>query len=208
MIISFFFKATHRKCHFVQVDSKKELTFRSNKPLNRDNFVHVYSTNRKSNLKLHEIKELERENMCENRNGSIELSGLIKRTVGCQTIYREQSAQTKPRILDFQFNYGIDQPTTAILNRNADLKRSEIIKHLSTDWENSEDSKHILETIEWEKWLTNENETGTDQLLRRNLVEVMLCSRMNQYSLSSERMIDRVIKRQANANGKRTEKIM
>lgn len=119
------------------------------------------------------------------------------KTIGCQTIYREQSAQTIPYFPTAQYECDDDQPEALmiadLIERNdipgqyeADLvvrarkrrKWEKILQSIPTSTKIERNERRlILEAFEWENWLTQEEDIEKVQMERLNYVQQMLDER-------------------------------
>lgn len=135
------------------------------------------------------------------------------RSVSCQTVFRDQSAQTKPYLpqiryhpgvektelfkvndaLDFESPPGLDD-IKAINRRRKRLECEQILKQYehSTD---EQQRQNIYETLEWEEWLARENEIEITQSLRLRKVEEMLKQRDKLFEIDSIKTIDHSVNR-------------
>lgn len=153
------------------------------------------------------------EKMIQNaRATSIKQPQLIKsRSISCQTVYREQSAQTKPYLPQilyqpgiekselFQFNVGcdVDAPfsLSEIIAINCHRKRMECEKILNQRNDLDEQKQQIFETLEWQEWLTHEKDIETIQSLRFRSVQEKLKQRNKLFESDSIKSIDLSINR-------------
>lgn len=149
---------------------------------------------------------------------------LKSRTISCQTIYREQSAQTKPYLPQiqyqpgieqtelFQFNtaLGIDEPfnLSQIIAINRQRKRMECEQVLKQCNGNLAQQKHqIFETLEWQEWLTQEDDLENTQSLRYRSVQEKLKQRNKLFESDSIKTIDLSINRLNNEHKRQIETI-
>lgn len=148
---------------------------------------------------------------------------LKSRSISCQTIYREQSAQTKPYLPQihyrpgiekselFHFNAGcdIDAPFTLseIVAINRQRKRSECEKILKQSNDLVAQKKEIFETLEWQEWLTHEKDIETVQSLRLRSVQEKLKQRNKLFESDSIKVIDLSINRLNYEQKRQTETI-
>lgn len=124
------------------------------------------------------------------------------KTIGCQTIYREQSAQTKPWMPNAII--GEKRPDTPEIVYVADLLQddvagtipgiyeAEVIERARKRraWEKSlpaiasiehwDKRRVVLEAFEWEEWVAREQEIEYCQKLRLGVVEKMMEARTNK----------------------------
>lgn len=182
-------------------DSERNQTNNPIKRLNTDGFVRAYTaTNRESKLNP--------QNIIEGKINEIQPFRRTSHAVGCQTIYREQSAQTKPYFPDIRYNdeyrklipefhLKLSEPIYKNLNGNtfAERKRKEFMDTLLKDGKNLGNTEEINEFIEWERWLSCEHDFERNQMLRQQMVEYMLSNRMNTFSQSSTEAIEHAIER-------------
>lgn len=149
------------------------------------------------------------------------------RSVSCQTIYREQSAQTKPYLPQIHYHPGIekselfqvndvlnatvDSPTgitgiKAINRRRKRIECEKMFKHCDNPSDN-EEQRLIYETLEWEEWLTRENDIENTQTQRFHIVEEMLKQRDKLFEIDSIKTIDHSISRLNNEHKLKIESI-
>lgn len=147
------------------------------------------------------------------------------RTVSCQTIFREQSAQTKPYLPQIRYYPGIERTelfqiaSTIDIESPADLgeikainrrrKRMECAKivNQSTNIPNEIEKRHICETLEWEEWLARENDIENTQSLRLQTVEEMLKQRDTLFEIDLIKTIDQSVNRLTNEHQIKIENI-
>lgn len=137
---------------------------------------------------------------------------LKSRSISCQTIYREQSAQTKPYLPQIQYQPGIettelfqfdtafdgDEPLNlsdviAINRRRKRLECEKILKQCNDDL--AKQKPHIFETLEWQEWLTHEHDVENTQSMRYRYVQEKLKQRDKLFANDSIKTIDLSINR-------------
>lgn len=151
------------------------------------------------------------------------------RSISCQTIYREQSAQTKPYLPQIQYQPGIEKTEliqfntvfdidapfnlSEIIAINRQRKRWEceqILKQQCTDKTSvvmAEQKQQIFETLEWQEWLTHENDIANTQSIRFRTVEERLKQRDKLFENDSIKTIDLSINRLNNEHKRQIETI-
>lgn len=119
-------------------------------------------------------------------------------SIGCQTAYREQSAQTRPFFPMPKSQFDTELPEVALV---ADLiegdgspgayetgivirarkRRSweKLLQQMPASVIDQTEKRLILEAFEWENWLAREEEIENEQLERLNYVQQMLNKRNN-----------------------------
>lgn len=142
--------------------------------------------------------------------------GIERRTIGCQTIHREQSAQTLPFRPDAVLRQDAELPEVVLAGDVIDdlstIGRREIGAILEMrarrQWENVllddaprgwSERRALLEAIEWENWLGEESHFESNQLERLKIVEELIENRENSLhhyaKLKYEQSIDRLTAR-------------
>lgn len=146
------------------------------------------------------------------------------RSVSCQTIFREQSAQTKPYLPKICYHPGVekselfrvndifdnDSPAgpseiKAINRRRKRLECGNILNQFQDH--TSEERRYIFEIIEWEEWLTRENDIESTQSIRFQKVKDMLKQRDKLFEIDSIKTIDHSINRLNNEHKLQIENI-
>lgn len=157
-------------------------------------------------------------NLDPNLDGSSDITPKIKRvmatrTVGSQTVYREQSAQTKPFLPDVIVRDGCRTPEimhyvnlyeadgvpgiyeVEIIERARKRRKCEAMLKNSLnrcDWKRG---KTILEAIEWMDWLAREKDLEQCQELRLEIVQKLLDDRHKNIRANSSAKIENSLKR-------------
>lgn len=159
------------------------------------------------------------------QNGKVVIKPQLKsRSISCQTIYREQSAQTKPYLPQIQYQSGIEKTEliqfntvfdidtpfslSEIIAINRQRKRFEceqILKQCNDNF--AEQKQQIFETLEWQEWLTHENDLENTQSLRFRTVEKKLRQRDKLFENDSIKTIDISINRLNNEHKRQIETI-
>lgn len=143
------------------------------------------------------------------------------RSISCQTIYREQSAQTKPYLPQIQYWPGFEKTELFQVNRTFDIDSSFGLAEIKAinrqrkryeceqmmNEKSMEEKQQIAETLEWEEWLTREMDREDSQLIRFHIVEEMLKQRDKLYEIDSIKTIDYSINRLNNEHKRRIENI-
>lgn len=145
------------------------------------------------------------------------------RSISCQTIYREQSAQTKPYLPQIQYQPGIEKSQLFQYNAASDIdapfglseiiainrrrRRLECEKLVKQSTDLGVQKQQILETLEWQEWLTHENDIETIQSLRFRTVQEKLKRRNKLFERDSIKTIDLSIHRLNNEQKRQTETI-
>lgn len=146
------------------------------------------------------------------------------RSISCQTVFREQSAQTRPYLPHVQYRPGIEETELfqidstfdmdspfglseikTINRRRKRLECEKILKHGKSHAE--EVARQIAETFEWEEWLMRENDLEDSQLQRFQTVQEMLKQRDKLFEIDSIKLIDYSVNRLNNEHKRRTEHI-
>lgn len=146
------------------------------------------------------------------------------RSISCQTVYREQSAQTKPYLPPIQYRPGIEKTELFQVGTTFDIdsplglseikainrrrKRTECESILTQCNDSLEaEKRQIAETLEWEEWLMRENDIEQSQLLRFHTVEEMLKQRDKLFEIDSIKTIDYSVNRLNNEHKRQIENI-
>lgn len=133
------------------------------------------------------------------------------RSVSCQTIFREQSAQTKPYLPQIQYHSGVEKSELyqvkldsdtalglneikAINKRRKRIECEKILKQLDNNNLNDE-QRQVFEALEWEEWLSRENDIEHLQSLRFQTVEEKLKQRDKLFETDSIKTIDQSVNR-------------
>lgn len=158
------------------------------------------------------IKKIENSKICQENcpeTTKLEISPQEKnREIGCQTIYRESSAQTKPWmpnavITDFESElpeiiYVADLITG---DRNPGVAEANIVERARRKriWERTlpplrsvkdwDKRRVALEAFEWEQWVAREDDIHDCQRLRMEIVEKLLKQRKNKLDSSYEQKL-------------------
>lgn len=133
------------------------------------------------------------------------------RSVSCQTVFREQSAQTKPYLPQIRYHLGVEKSELFQVNDILDVesssgldeikminrrrKRFECEKIMKQYEKSTDEQRHIFETLEWEDWLTRESNIEYTQSLRFRKVEEMLKQRDKLFEIDSIKTIDHSVNR-------------
>lgn len=126
------------------------------------------------------------------------------KTIGCQTVYREQSAQTRPFFPMPQFQCDTDLPEVVLVadliegdgspgRYEADLvirtrKRRNwegLLQKMPVSTIEQNERRLILKAFEWENWLAREEDIENEQLERLDYVRQMLDKRTKMNATSS-----------------------
>lgn len=145
------------------------------------------------------------------------------RSVSCQTVFREQSAQTKPYLPQIRYHLGVEKSELFQVNAALDIesspgldeikainrrrKRLECEKILKQYENSTDEQRHIFETLEWEEWLTRESDIENTQTLRFRKVEEMLKQRDKLFEIDSIKTIDHSVNRLNNEHKLKIENI-
>lgn len=148
------------------------------------------------------------------------------RTIGCQTLYREQSAQTRPFYPMPQLQRDTDLPEVLLVadliegdgspgRYEAELvirsrKRRNWEKLLQTMPESTiepNEKRLILEAFEWENWLAREQDAEYEQRERLDYVQLMLDERTRMNATSSVERLNVSIERVTGAYERDISKI-
>lgn len=145
-------------------------------------------------------------------NEKMSIKSQVKsRSISCQTDYREQSAQTKPYLPQIQYRPGIEKTELFQIDNNLDIdsapglteikainrrrKRLECEKVLNQCDSATDERRRVFETLEWEDWLTRENDIENTQSLRFHTVEEMMKQRDKLFEIDSIKAIDQSVNR-------------
>lgn len=138
-------------------------------------------------------------------------------TVGCQTIYREQSAQTRPFFPTPRFQSDEDLPEVVLVanlikgDGNPGQYEADVVVRARKrrNWEKllqkmpestieSNEKRLILEAFEWENWLAREEEIEKEQQERLDYVQQMLDERSKMNAMNSVGRLNDSIERVTN----------
>lgn len=126
-------------------------------------------------------------------------------SVGCQTIFREQSAQTKLFLPQIRCHTEVEQnelfEVQCLLDTDAPvIDNMKLINKRQKQLEYERISKQcvgltakrqqISETLEWKEWLTRENDIEKTQTIRFRKVQNMLKQRDKMYETDLIKTID------------------
>lgn len=134
------------------------------------------------------------------------------RSVSCQTLFREQSAQTKPYLPQVRYYPGVEQSELFQIGNTLNIdspspnlceikainrrrKRLECEKMLNQSDNMDNEKRNIFETLEWEEWLTREMDIENEQSMRLRTVEKMLKQRNKLFEIDSIKTIDQSVNR-------------
>lgn len=126
------------------------------------------------------------------------------KTIGCQTVYREQSAQTRPYFPMPPFRSDKDLPEVVLIadliegDRNPGRYEVDLVirSRKRRNWEKlmqklpesvikQNERRLILEAFEWENWLSREEGIENEQLERLDYVQQKLNERTQMNATSS-----------------------
>lgn len=147
---------------------------RSSKMLDTNNFVRVAHKNQEKKLDLLPSSEATK------FNSTNEYTTVTYLSKGCQTLYREQSAQTRIN----SSNYHIFESVEPAHEHNINSQQ----RYKNAKW-----SDHIYRFIKWEEWLTHERNLEDDQMARQRVVEYMLKDRTREITQTSDDIIEEAI---------------
>lgn len=181
----------HKISHQEDIETRPKPRFIST------NFIHVRVPT--TNEPCNKIESNENGIFCEKKSSEKFYSN---RSIGCQTIYRAQSAQTLPYLPDIRScekdEYAKIFSTPVInskmLSRPKKLP-SAIEQQQIENVENSEDANFIFTATEWAKWLAREQDIEEDQLQRHQKVKYMLGRRINTFIANSSMAVERELQR-------------
>lgn len=159
------------------------------------------------------------------QSGRIAIKPQLKtRSISCQTIYREQSAQTKPYLPQIQYQPGIEKTELYQFNHVFDIDTSfnlsdiieinrrrkrleceQILKQCNDNL--AKQMQQIFETLEWQEWLTQEDDIDYTQSLRYRTVQEKLKQRVKLFENDSIKAIDLSINRLNNEHKRQIETI-
>lgn len=150
------------------------------KMLDTNNFVRVAHKNHEQKLDLLPPSEVKK---CNYTN---EDTTVTYYSTGCQTLYREQSAQTRTNSSNFYHIFeSMERAHEQNINsqqRYKNIKLSDSIK-----------TSDILRLIKWEEWLTHERNFEIDQMARQKAIEYMLKARTRKNTQTSDEIIEEAI---------------
>lgn len=128
------------------------------------------------------------------------------RSIGCQTMFREQSAQTKLYLPPIRCHANVEQTELfqiqCILNTDSSLnindikkigrrqKRLECERILEQCDSPTIERKQIFETLEWNEWLCRETDIEQMQSIRFRIMQDMLKKRNKLFEIDLMRTID------------------
>lgn len=125
------------------------------------------------------------------------------RTIGMQTQYREQSAQTKPYFPEIHYHSDADHhhfesfQSKNDINLNFENDRIEDNRKRSECKQNLKDCSEIIENVEqvfdWQEWLLRENDFDEMQSIRMKFVEDKLYKRGKLFERDSSETINKSI---------------
>lgn len=154
------------------------------------------------------------------------------RSIGSQTIYREQSAQTKPYLPEINYYPGIEESelfqTADLFEQNTGTCDTERINRLrkQQQWKNALrqcndadvfvatsketnaiEQKLICEAIEYEEWLAREQDFDLTQAMRLQTVKNMLNKRDKLIKKDSAKIFNRTLDRLVDEHERNVNKI-
>lgn len=150
------------------------------------------------------------------------------RSISCQTVYREQSAQTKPYLPPIQYRSAVEKTELfhvkdstfddgspnfrlseikAINRRRKRLACEQMLNQYGDDSAADAEKRQIAEQLEWEEWLERENDLEQTQLLRFHTVEEMLKQRDKLFEIDAIKTIDNSVNRLNNEHKRQIENI-
>lgn len=135
-------------------------------------------------------------------------------TIGCQTVYREQSAQTRPFFPKPQFQRDADLPEVVyvadliegdeipgryeaevVLRARKRRNWEKLLQEASASGIEQNEKRLILEAFEWENWLAREEDLENEQQERLDYVRKMLNKRTELNATSSVGRLNESIER-------------
>lgn len=148
------------------------------------------------------------------------------RSIGSQTIYREQSAQTKPYLPEINYRPGIESSelfqiahlietdsmpgayeTECIRRARKRRQWENALRQNAVNGANNGDNKLICEALEWENWLAREHNFDSSQSIRLQTVKNMLNKRDKLIEIDSAKTVDRSVERLTSEHQRRIERI-
>lgn len=137
-----------------------------------------------------------------------------KNTIGCQTIYREQSAQTRPYFPEPQIQRDTDLPeivyvadlidgdeipgryeAKVVLRARKRRNWEKLLQVASASGIEANEKRLILEAFEWENWLAREEDLENEQQERLDYVRRMLNERTKLHATNSIGRLNESIER-------------
>lgn len=152
---------------------------KSSKILNTNNFVRVAHKNQEQKLDLLSSPEAKKFDC------TIEHTTVTYHSMGCQTLYREQSAQTRMNSSDYHILESVERAHEHNINSQRRYKNVKLFDSTKTF--------DIVRFIKWEEWLTQERNLENDQMARQKVVEYMLKNRTRDITQTSNEIIEEAI---------------
>lgn len=144
-----------------------------------NNFFRVAHTNQEQKLDILPSPE------AKNISYTNKHTTVTHRSTGCQTLYREQSAQTRINSSNYHIFESVEQTHKPNINSQQRYKNINL--------SNSAKTFDILRFIKWEEWLTHEQNLENDQMARQRIVEYMLKHRTKDITQTSDEIIEEAI---------------
>lgn len=145
------------------------------------------------------------------------------RSISCQTVYREQSAQTKPYLPQIQYRPGVEKTELVQIDSlfeidsplelsqikaiNRHRKRLQCEQLLKQSNSLADEQRQVFETLEWQEWLTREHDIESTQSLRFRTVQETLKQRDKLFEIDSIKTIDQSVNRLNNEHKRQIESI-
>lgn len=118
-------------------------------------------------------------------NCTIKHTTVTYHSTGCQTLYREQPAQTRMNSSDYHILGSVKRAHEHNINSQRRYKNVKLF--------DSTKKFDILRYIKWEEWLTQERNLENDQMARQKVVEYMLKNRTKDITQTSNEIIEEAI---------------
>lgn len=152
---------------------------KSSKMLDKNNFVRVAHKNQEPKLDLLPSTEAKKFNYTN------EHTAVTYHSTGCQTLYREQSAQTRINSSNYHLFGRIERAHEHNINSHHQYRNIKLFDCTKTF--------DILRFIKWEEWLKHERHLENDQMARQMVVEYMLKDRTKKITQTSDEIIEEAI---------------
>lgn len=152
---------------------------KTSKILDKNNFVRVAHTNQEQKLDLLPSPEAKKFDYTNKHNS------VTHHSTGCQTLYREQSAQTRINLSNYHIFESVERAPKPNINSQQRYKNIRLSDSTMTF--------DILRFIKWEEWLTHEQNLENDQMARQKIVEYMLKDRTKDITQTSDEIIEEAV---------------
>lgn len=147
--------------------------------LDTNNFVRVAHKNQEQKLDLLPSSEAKK------FNNTNEHTAVTYHSTGSQTLYREQSAQTRINSTNYHIFERVERAHEHNINSQQQYRNVKLSDCTKTF--------DILRFIKWEEWLTHERNLENDQTARQKVVEYMVKDRTRKITQTSDEIIEEAI---------------